>query len=271
MTNRVIRNSVFETNSSSTHSIHIDNECDILDTASRLINNKNELVLTGGEFGWEWTKFNDTDTKLNYIGVFVTSIERTKRPKGEKTKLFENVVKKQLKVKKIIYNFCSQWGQETTYSYIDHQSFDQCRSIWQVFENEQNMRCFLFSEKSWLFLGNDNDRGPLNFYITPQDVIIGQVTLQGVDQPFLLKKGNNIHDALYHLFQSHPLNDNELYQNGHWDISRAAIGPDSITIQKFKYDTHIKDYRITNRITLNYEVKHSTPATNALMHLQDII
>ena len=57
--NRKIRQGVFETNSSSTHSICIVKTADIRIPAS--------LHLTMGEFGWECENYNDSETKASYL------------------------------------------------------------------------------------------------------------------------------------------------------------------------------------------------------------
>src|SRR5579885_45905 len=64
-----IRNKVFETNSSSSHSISIYNATKgLYDTITP--DSNGVITLTGGEFGWEWEKYNDAITKANYAAVF---------------------------------------------------------------------------------------------------------------------------------------------------------------------------------------------------------
>lgn len=59
-----IRNKVFETNSSSTHSISISaNSKGLYDT---IVPENKVITLSGGKFGWEWSKFNDLLTKADY-------------------------------------------------------------------------------------------------------------------------------------------------------------------------------------------------------------
>lgn len=65
-----IRLGLFETNSSSTHSIFIAPSSEgIYET---LYVHKGTVHLTGGEFGWEYKKYNDAKTKANYAAVFLS-------------------------------------------------------------------------------------------------------------------------------------------------------------------------------------------------------
>jgi hypothetical protein len=144
-----IRLNVFETNSSSTHSITIS-------AASRgmydtLPVEDGEVVLSGGEFGWEWNKYNDALTKANYAMVFSEN-----HPAGRK--MLADVIKKQTGAKTVLF-------KDNNYSYIDHQSGPgEGGEGVKAFESEENLRDFIFSLDSWLFTGNDNEDAPSNFY-----------------------------------------------------------------------------------------------------------
>ena len=63
---KTIRKNCFETNSSSTHSLCITTEDKYLQLVP---NSDGSIVLTGGEFGWGWDKFNDPLTKANYCAL----------------------------------------------------------------------------------------------------------------------------------------------------------------------------------------------------------
>ena len=66
---RKIRKNVFETNSSSTHSISIVFSKDGLEPSEFVLNEDNELVITYGNFdSWEsYGEYNDQFTKLSYL------------------------------------------------------------------------------------------------------------------------------------------------------------------------------------------------------------
>ena len=159
-----IRYQVFETNSSSTHSVSIaDNIVGLLDT----IHPQNGVVyLTGGEFGWEWKKYNVAIDKANYAAVFA---------KGHSlmTDMLISVIKEHTGAKEVIFNL--------TDSSIDHQSsrFENGDAL-QVFASPDTLKNWIFNPESYLFLGNDNEEDPPNFY----DVEFGidythQISLEG--------------------------------------------------------------------------------------------
>ncbi len=62
-----IRNNVFETNSSSSHSIVISRSNKCKDTIE--LNNDGCIVLTGGEFGWDWEMYHFAEDKANYCAI----------------------------------------------------------------------------------------------------------------------------------------------------------------------------------------------------------
>ena len=62
-----IRSNVFETNSSSSHSITISNSNIVLDT---ILPDKDGIIyLNGGEFGWEYDRHYSALTKANYCAI----------------------------------------------------------------------------------------------------------------------------------------------------------------------------------------------------------
>lgn len=133
-----IRKSVFETNSSSTHSIHIDNETALMDT-TLLPNEEGEITLTGGEFGWEWQRYNDALTKANYA-----SIESS----GANIDVLIQAIIEQTgsKLVNIIH---------TDWSYIDHQSAGLLMGM-----NLEELKNWIFNPNCWLVTGNDNSSEP---------------------------------------------------------------------------------------------------------------
>ena len=109
-----IRNSVFETNSSSTHSIAIPRSCD----------NVNYISFHIGEFGWEWAEVDPAD-------YFYTAIYETSGSEDEVKEKIEKL-KNILDERGIKYRFGEVkyhiWHGDRTnkdylsldYGYIDH-------------------------------------------------------------------------------------------------------------------------------------------------------
>lgn len=187
-----IRKSVFETNSSSSHSIHIDTSTELNDFI--IPNDDGNVVLNGGEFGWEYIRFNDALTKANYCAVYLSEVgkyiehdnnyilSRTKEQLEEderygtirkfksnyeqeinsKKELLKEVLLHQTLANSIIFDLTTDWNSDK-YSNIDHQSIEKY-ILDPVFENYETLRNFIFNKKCWLFLGNDNSQAPSNFY-----------------------------------------------------------------------------------------------------------
>ena len=128
---KVIRHNVFETNSSSTHSISISNEVELLDSITP--GDGGYIVLTGGEFGWAWVRFNDAFTKANYCAVDQKSNE-------ENIKMLIEVIKEQTGAKDVILNFTDSYDGPN-WSYIDH---DSAGTSHKVFENKETLKNFIF-------------------------------------------------------------------------------------------------------------------------------
>lgn len=139
---KLIRKFCFETNSSSSHSIALAGEDKqfILDT---LYPDQNGVItLTGGEFGWEWFKHNDAETKANYAAQSL----------GDNENLID-VIKEQTGALEVIIN---------TNGYIDHDSYGI------VPHDKEGLKNFIFNKNSWLFGGNDNETPDPTFYHTPE-------------------------------------------------------------------------------------------------------
>lgn len=133
-----VRLNVFETNSSSSHSITISPSTDCPDTIH--VREHGTIILRGGEFGWEWETYSDALEKANYCAVDC-------KDDPEKQKMLINVIKKHTKAKRVIIDLAPG-------SYIDHQSSG---TSFDAFEDEETLRQFLFNYGSCIETGNDNE------------------------------------------------------------------------------------------------------------------
>jgi len=141
-----IRHGVFETNSSSTHSVSIGKGVADKSYYSDLFQmvEDDTLVPVGGCFGWEVEEYHDAYTKLNYAATFAGESK-------ECEKMLRKVVKEMLGVK---LNLKSLKDRMKNYNaYIDHQSYDVAGS---VFESEEVLKKFIFGKDSILRTDNDN-------------------------------------------------------------------------------------------------------------------
>lgn len=156
-----IRNGVFETNSSSTHSVSISSGCAVYDTL--VPDDDGNIVLTGGQFGWEWETYTDPQTKANYAAVYCSeTTESTFERAAKYMEMLIKVIKEHTGAKNVVFNLTTDWeearklGVET--SYIDHQS-----AIYEggdcdfAFKDEETLKNFLFNPASKLETGNDNE------------------------------------------------------------------------------------------------------------------
>ena len=152
------RAGVFETNSSSSHSVAISSisagEIDL-----SLIPSENGLIYLMPEnydFGWEWVVYNDAATKAIYAWIDhgKQGVHVNRNDGGVDIDITNT------KVGKVI---CEQTGAEKVYvpkyieddSYIDHQSSGT---------TPDDLLNFIFNKKSYLFTGNDNEDNPFEFY-----------------------------------------------------------------------------------------------------------
>jgi len=150
-----IRKAVFETNSSSSHSIHIDNVTPLLDT-SLLPDGNGDVILTGGEFGWNWSRFNDAVTKANYCAI---------PDSGVNFEHLQEAIIEQTGAKTVTYtgqdNYDSPSG---VWSYIDHESIGVAGELSDI----EKVRNFVFNPNCWLVTGNDNSSHPNNLFDFPK-------------------------------------------------------------------------------------------------------
>ncbi len=202
-----IRNKVFETNSSSSHSISIANDSNgILETLPVV---EGIVTLTGGCFGWDFEKFNDAQTKADYAAVFAIGDDKLQN-------MLTDVLREHTGAKKIVYDLTRDWKNDN-YSYIDHQSDrSEGGKAFEVFESPEKLKNWIFNPKSWLFIGNDNTPATPYFYdVGPQNYRwILRIEGMELSQKFEKKPGKNkLEDCIKDLMQSHPLCQYSLNKN----------------------------------------------------------
>ena len=152
-----IRQNVFETNSSSTHSLCI--------TKRYFLNNlKSHVDFRLMDFGWEYEEIRDVDTKAAYLYTalcnneehdLILMIADTLRKNGI-TYSFENPESSK-------YGGCK--------GYIDHYD-DLSGQLDKICTDENMLLRFLFSSESFIITGNDNSDDDVNIYVSyPHDEI----------------------------------------------------------------------------------------------------
>ena len=131
-----IRQNVFETNSSSTHSICIAKNTEL--TLPK------EIRFTFGEFGWEHDHLYSISEKASYLITGFYQIER----QDDFDKIINKLENRGIKV--YIENY-----DETGYNYVDHGD-ELAPFLNDLLESEDKLFNFLFSNLSFIITGNDN-------------------------------------------------------------------------------------------------------------------
>lgn len=153
----VIRQGVFETNSSSSHSlcIAVGELQDMCHLAQKVI-----TAITG-EFGWAVETHYDFDTKLAYL--YTSAARGIKLPSDfdssvlpeelytDRIRMIERVVKNYTKCERV--DFVVQKDNYYPFGYIDHQSVGVPN---EAFESDKVMTNFLFNQHSFVHTDNDN-------------------------------------------------------------------------------------------------------------------
>lgn len=139
---KAIRTNIFETNSSSTHTISISRNFD----ATKYQFPKT-LVFQGGEFGWEVEIYDDVDSRCRYLYTALCSIYEGNELEAKK-KHIEEVLQK--------YGVVAAFAKFEYYDdgYIDHYN-GTIELINYVFENENNLLNYLFGD-TFIYTYNDN-------------------------------------------------------------------------------------------------------------------
>lgn len=173
---RQIRKNVFETNSSSTHSVSISNRNSFYydkDCLKNYIEWDNKVHVEFGEFGWEREYYYSPYSKLQYIVTMLAETEGRKITAADE--LFETNGFKLINDAVATYCNCDgiwidseikmnsyEWGGKiesylSHNGYIDHQSYEDYNSV-QDFLDDYNIDItkFIFDEGVCVITDNDN-------------------------------------------------------------------------------------------------------------------
>lgn len=164
-----IRQSTFETNSSSTHSICVCKEDETIKIPEKI-----KIILKdyNYEFGWEYTKWDTPEEKLAYLilGIIARSYYYTSYMGAcaQIDKLLNML--KELGVKDITISgleislYDSKICLSNENSYVDHAS-ELGELIENILTNKEYLKNYLFSYKSFILGGNDNENGYPNINV----------------------------------------------------------------------------------------------------------
>ena len=162
-----IRKNIFETNSSSIHSLVIGNNNENI-----YENLPTEIHFNGGEYGWENEVYNDIENKANYLytGIVKNNLVDELVPKIKDILSKWNITPIFQETNKKMYNNEEYDEFKHGYYYIDH-SYDLQDFLNTVCNNEELLMNFLFSDGSFIETGNDNDGEWIDFKY-PENVLL---------------------------------------------------------------------------------------------------
>lgn len=153
-----IRKNVFETNSSSSHSLTLSKGDLVAEPFPAEVLRQGILHLCKSEYGWEWYRYYDAEEKARYL---LTQIHYADIPGGN-----AEAVTNELRAEMPEFDMLCRVIEEHTgvvvrvipgsSGYVDHDSQGVGR---ELFNDEAQLKAFLFGSTSYIETGNDNS-GP---------------------------------------------------------------------------------------------------------------
>lgn len=159
-----IRRNVFETNSSSSHSISICQDSNgVLDTIA--CDPDGTITIRGGWFGREWEAYNDPMVKASYCLSDCKGFESQQN-------MLREVIQEHTGCKEVIFVVDDD-------SYVGHNTTG-CTNV--AFDDKENLKSLLFNPRSFIFSGSDESSPPPNFYDAGKDITYRyQLEVDGTD------------------------------------------------------------------------------------------
>lgn len=150
---KLIRNSVFETNSSSCHSISVG-KSGVFEGKSP--DDDGVLTIRPQTFGWEQETYFDVDARLAYVSIYIRDWCSSDK-KDYFQLMFNKVVGEhtgasQIEFKGLPCTWSSTGFDEGS---IDHQSVED-GDLNHLFESTDKLKSFLFDKDSYIETDNDN-------------------------------------------------------------------------------------------------------------------
>jgi DUF4097 and DUF4098 domain-containing protein YvlB len=147
------------TNSSSAHHIiDTSKESDVKHYEKVLPDEDGNIVLNGGEFGWEQEDYYYFQEKASYMAIY--AVDWAGKNSEKFTEILKNVIKEETGAKDVIFNFTTDYGEYSdgsyNYGYIDHQSVES-HNYDYLFETPDMLRAFIFGKSVCLVTDNDNN------------------------------------------------------------------------------------------------------------------
>lgn len=147
---QLIRHGVFETNSSSTHSLVVDRNGDYVGMTP----DENGAILCYPQnFGWTRREFSDPEIKLAYLLIYIRDWIRDETGKIMHAEVLRKMVEDHTGATSVRLRTEDEGADDD--GYIDHQSVEN-GELEGYFEDPALMKDFVFGRKSTLITDNDN-------------------------------------------------------------------------------------------------------------------
>lgn len=220
---KITRNSVFETNSSSCHSLILNR---LMDGNTNSLNGE-KLTVDLQEYGWETVTYSSVQDKLNY--VFSSLIYSYDDTLGELIEeLLENQGVESIRIIddnnvgwsiRSIEDFKEQYRKMNLDSFVDHQSFSYVAEL-----SIQEIIYLITAPDSVVVTSNDN--GGMEYIRVPEGIIekieerIGSEELESLQNRY--EKSDKEWKGNYH--RQNVLFDNDANEDGEWKSSPYSFG-----------------------------------------------
>lgn len=145
---RQVRRKVFETNSSSMHSLTVEKKGII--EYLHVDDDKNKVIVNFGKFGWGYDEYTDAETKLSYLITMLAEYNSFSANELYDTDEFR-------RINDIVASRCECDGiiiYDSYDGYIDHQSVERIDSL--MSEYDCTIEEFIFDSGITLIIDNDN-------------------------------------------------------------------------------------------------------------------
>ena len=159
-----IRRGVFETNSSSTHSVTVNHD-EGLSPFYLYVSEDGYVHAEFGEFGWEVWDYTDQETRLSYLLTMARHLTGCNEAYWDDDATDEGDIKNFIdtrefeRINEVVaeYGKCKGIWLDASSGYIDHQSREDYRTIDEFLgEYDTDIREFIFGAGVTLHTDNDN-------------------------------------------------------------------------------------------------------------------
>ena len=155
---KVVRRGVFETNSSSSHSLTICGDGNLSDTCLPVVNGVVEIY--PGEFGWGVEEHWDAASKASYALTYLKGGGGCTPNAAEELReldMLRRVISNRMDGREVRFVPARDGDDYYAWGYIDHQSAKGEGNIGgEAFASEEALAAFIFNPASGVRIDNDN-------------------------------------------------------------------------------------------------------------------